>query len=154
MGHKKRTILLFAKDDPAKPGEVAFTMSGFGVSGETIECKKDDPGEPMYDDEPHKITFELVNESSVNGLRFIDEDEVMWVGRKGELDDCPSEGSKQKHVVKVVDVHDDGDRLVVKNYNKKSDEGGYKFALNFVDDSGKAHCFDPIWEERNGGSSR
>lgn len=150
MGHKNRTILVRAADDQAKPGEVQFSMAGFGVSGDRIICKKDDPNHPMKDQDHHKIIFELVDESTF-GLRFEDENNVMWVGPKGQLNGCPASGSKQDNVVKAKHVSSDGEQLTVHNFNKKVDEGEYKFALNFVDANNKTHCYDPIWDERNGG---
>jgi len=154
MGHKNRTILVTATDDPANPGGVKFSMAGFGVTGEEIICKKDDMKHPMKEDESHKVVFELVNDSTVAGLRFADEDEVMWVGLKNQLGSCPSAGSKQDKVVRATDVSDDGEQLTVKNYNREPDQGKYKFALNFVDADGGTHCYDPTWDERNGGQRR
>jgi hypothetical protein len=154
MAHHDRTILVFAKDDPAKPGGIKFSMSGLGVSGDSIKCTKDDAKHSMKKTDVHKIVFELVNDSSVD-LRFADQDDAMWVGPKGDLGACPPVGSKLEHVAKVKEVFDDGQRLKVHNYNREADKGQYKFALNFVESGNAAntHCYDPIWDNTNGGKS-
>ena len=148
MSHANRTIIVHAFDDDKAPKKVGFRMSGFGVDREEIACKKDERP-PMKASDPHHVTFELANRSSVD-LRFPRRaSDAMWVSDNDR--DCP-ENAVCHGDFRPLTVSPDGETLKVQNLN--SVKKRYKFALNFIDaaDPSEVYPYDPIWDNNTGGT--
>lgn len=144
MGQATRTILVHASDSKGQP---QFSMAGFGVQKDEIECSKDSARPKMKKRDPHKVVFELVNESSYD-LRFPnDPDDAIWVG--ADDTQCPNSKCANPEI-KPKSVSPDRECLTVLNLNSRAKR--FKFSLVFEDAaSGKRHLFDPIWVNKNGG---
>ena len=147
MGQADRTVIVHAFDDQNAPNGIGFNLSGFDVRNEEIRCSKDDARPKMHKSDKHKITFELANRSSTN-LSFVSRaTDAIWTGK----DDRNCARGTQNDEIKQVNVA--GERLTVTNAN--SAPARLKFTLNFVDDATppKEYPYDPIWDNRNGGTS-
>lgn len=148
MGQASRTIIVHAFDDKRAPKGIGFGMSGLGVDREEIRCDKDGTRPPMKRTDPHHVTFELANRSSV-ALRFPQRaSDAMWVSDNDR--DCPERAACHGDF-KPQGVSQDGETLTVHNLN--SSRARYKFALNFIDSDNptEVYSYDPIWDNNNGG---
>lgn len=147
MGQAERTVIVHAFDDKGAASGIGFNLSGFDVRDEEIRCSKDDARPKMHKADKHRITFELANRSSTN-LRFADRaSDAIWTGK----DDRDCARGMQNDEIKQVSVG--GERLTVTNAN--SAPARLKFTLNFIDDANppNEYPYDPIWDNRNGGSN-
>jgi len=150
MGQASRTIIVHAFDDDDAPKGIGFRMSGLGVDREEIKCAKDGTRPPMKKTDPHHVTFELANRSSVE-LRFPRRaSDAIWVSENDR--DCPERAASHGEF-RPQSVSPDGEILKVHNLN--SVQGRYKFALNFIDpeNGDEVYSYDPIWDNHNGGTS-
>jgi hypothetical protein len=148
MGQASRTIIVHAFDDDDAPKGVGFRMSGLGVDREEIKCDKEGTRPPMHRNDPHHVTFELANRSSVD-LRFPPRvSDAIWVSDNDR--DCPERAAAHDEF-RPQSVSPDGETLKVHNLN--SVRRRYKFALNFIDGDNPAevYSYDPIWDNNNGG---
>lgn len=146
MGQADRTVIVHAYDDEKAPDGIGFNLSGFDVRDQEIRCSKDDARPKMHKSDKHKIIFELANRSSTN-LSFVTRaTDAIWTGK----DDRDCAKGMQNDEIKQINVT--GERLTVTNAN--SAPARLKFTLNFVDDAGKPVPYDPIWDNRNGGSTK
>ena len=135
-------------------GEFEFDMEYKGGSTELLVFDKARDG--MKPNDEYVITFTLENGHGVNLAFVSDADDVMFVkkGSNNHLPKCPRNGggNGQTPFEVITPVQPN----ILKVRNPDADVCFYKFALRFEDrnDGNKIVTFDPIYDNRNGGSTK
>jgi hypothetical protein len=132
-------------------GDIEFSMKEGGTETELLVFDKNK--DKMKKSEHYDIVFTLRNGNGIN-LSFVTQNSdgpVMHIaaGSWKHVPKCPagaSSGNNQDFSVTSVTANE----LKVKN--EDSTECFYKFVLRFIDTSGNIHVFDPIYDNRDGGS--
>jgi len=148
-------VNIIAHEDASKPDGVAFHLeTPNGEKLESIVFSKDD--ELMAKKDEHELHFSLVQESGMT-LEFAQSlTDVLWVawGDKDHIPPCPTSGTGKADPIFYAEKSVPK-KLTVVNTNPSN--SFFSFTINFVDSSTqgvkKLIPYDPIGDNRNGGSS-
>lgn len=151
--NKPCNVTIKATKNPA--GEFEFDMDYKGGSTELLVFDKAKDGMKTIDE--YLINFTLENGPGINLAFVSNANDVMYVkkGSDNHLPKCPKNGSGNGQTpFQVVNNPVPPTTLTVRNPD--ADVCFYKFALRFEDrnDGNKIVTFDPIYDNRNGGSPR
>lgn len=97
------------------------------------------------------MEFDLVDQTHL-GLQFEPNPmNAFWVALSETTTppDCPQKATYCSQVY-AISNDPNGRSLTVRNDDDNVQ--AFRFSLNFVDQGGKPHCFDPIGQNQNGGS--
>lgn len=146
--------IIATRDENALPDKIAWGMEDEnGNELESLIFCKNDKGMKVTDH--HLITFKLMQQEGLGLIFAPDCDTAMWVNRgtANDIPSCPVTQPTRKNAVFHATASN-GDTLTV--LNKNPQKCFYKFSLNFVKpgstDSSYLHRYDPIGDNRNGGS--
>lgn len=141
-------VKIIAKKDAT--GKITFEMEEGNRYTEILVFNKSKDKIPKSDF--YLITFTL-DDTTGDGLRF-DANDPMFLSKGSDkhIPQCPKNGTvgNPQGFASAVDPNND---KILKVTNFDMDECFYKFALNFKDNAGNPHQFDPIYGNQNGGQN-
>ena len=140
MGQEKKVdVTIYAEPDKSGSG-ISFSLESVLGNGDRLTFKNDKK------DDFYKVFYHL--EDGNLGLKFrSDPDDALWVVKGGP---CPRSPAKDDEF-KPIQVTDQDKTLVVHNKNRV--EAEYVYTLRFVQADGTGVDWDPIIDNRNGGTA-